>query len=148
MRLARLLGIHTATRSVIVHALWQYIKTNKLQVHQTQQKKRTTPLIQDPNDRIWINLDQYLRQIFNTEKIRFADIPGRLHPLLSPPDPIAIHHKISCDPNESTRNKTTCYDIEVEIDDPLRQVQSNFLRDTATAVMSLSTLGTNEESFL
>jgi SWI/SNF-related matrix-associated actin-dependent regulator of chromatin subfamily D len=79
-------------------------------------------------------LDQYLRQIFNTEKIRFADIPGRLHPLLSPPDPIAIHHKISCDPNESTRNKTTCYDIEVEIDDPLRQVQSNFLRDTAVAV--------------
>lgn len=118
MRLARLLGIHTATRSVIVHALWQYIKTNKLQ---------------DPNDRIWINLDQYLRQIFNTEKIRFADIPGRLHPLLSPPDPIAIHHKISCDPNESTRNKTTCYDIEVEIDDPLRQVQSSFLRDTAVA---------------
>lgn len=37
MRLARLLGIHTATRSVIVHALWQYIKTNKLQVHPTQE---------------------------------------------------------------------------------------------------------------
>ena len=32
LRLARLLGIHTATRSTIVHSLWQYIKTNKLQV--------------------------------------------------------------------------------------------------------------------
>lgn len=137
MRLARLLGIHTATRSVIVHALWQYIKTNKLQVPSTFFVVKLENF-QDPNDRIWINLDQYLRQIFNTEKIRFADIPGRLHPLLSPPDPIAIHHKISCDPNESTRNKTTCYDIEVEIDDPLRQVQSSFLRDTAVAVKIFS----------
>uniref|UniRef100_A0A8D2J289 Hexosyltransferase n=1 Tax=Varanus komodoensis TaxID=61221 RepID=A0A8D2J289_VARKO len=30
-RLARLLGIHTQTRSAIIQALWQYIKTNKLQ---------------------------------------------------------------------------------------------------------------------
>ena len=31
-RLARLLGVHTATRSTIIHSLWQYIKKNKLQV--------------------------------------------------------------------------------------------------------------------
>ena len=31
-RLARLLGIHTQTRPVIINALWQYIKTHKLQV--------------------------------------------------------------------------------------------------------------------
>jgi len=116
VRLARLLGVHTATRSTIIHSLWQYIKKNKLQDH---------------NDRIWINLDPYLRQIFMTDRIRFADIPGRLHPLLTPPDPIAIHHRISCDPNESTRNKTTCYDIEVEIDDPLKSLQNKFLLDTA-----------------
>lgn len=93
-------------------------------------------------------MDQYLCQIFGTDRIRFADIPGRLHPLLSPPgkfkvklvasrptlDPIAIHHRISCDPNESTRNKTTCYDIEVEIDDPLKSLQTKFLLDTANQV--------------
>ena len=94
-----------------------------------------------------------------TDRIRFADIPGRLHPLLTPPgkiletsnlyfniifklflilflDPIAIHHRISCDPNESTRNKTTCYDIEVEIDDPLKSLQNKFLLDTANQVHS------------
>ena len=49
-------------------------------------------------------------------------------------DPIAIHHRISCDPNESTRNKTTCYDIEVEIDDPLKSLQNKFLLDTANQV--------------
>ena len=32
VRLARLLGVHTATRSTIIHSLWQYIKKNKLQV--------------------------------------------------------------------------------------------------------------------
>ena len=31
-RLARLLGLHTQTRPVIISALWQYIKTHKLQV--------------------------------------------------------------------------------------------------------------------
>lgn len=51
-------------------------------------------------------------------------------------DPIAIHHRISCDPNESTRNKTTCYDIEVEIDDPLKSLQNKFLLDTANQVPS------------
>ena len=49
-------------------------------------------------------------------------------------DPIAIHHRISCDPNESTRNKTTCYDIEVEIDDPLKSLQNKFLLDSANQV--------------
>ena len=31
-RLARLLGIHTQTRPMVISALWQYIKTHKLQV--------------------------------------------------------------------------------------------------------------------
>ena len=37
-RLARLLGVHTATRSTIIHSLWQYIKKNKLQVKFTFKK--------------------------------------------------------------------------------------------------------------
>ena len=32
-RLARLLGIHTQTRPMVISALWQYIKTHKLQVN-------------------------------------------------------------------------------------------------------------------
>jgi hypothetical protein len=31
-RLARLLGVHTQTRPAIISALWQYIKTHRLQV--------------------------------------------------------------------------------------------------------------------
>lgn len=47
-RLARLLGIHTQTRPVIINALWQYIKTHKLQ---------------DPYEREFINCDRYLEQV-------------------------------------------------------------------------------------
>merc|ERR1719411_1176315 len=49
-RLARLLGIHTATRPTIISALWNYIKDHKLQ---------------DPHQRELINCDRYLMQIFD-----------------------------------------------------------------------------------
>ena len=47
-RLARLLGIHTQTRPVIINALWQYIKKHKLQ---------------DASEREYINCDKYLQQV-------------------------------------------------------------------------------------
>ncbi|MEQ2215659.1 hypothetical protein XENOCAPTIV_003944, partial [Xenoophorus captivus] len=50
-RLARMLGIHTQTRPVIIQALWQYVKTHKLQ---------------DPHEREFINCDKYLQQIHET----------------------------------------------------------------------------------
>lgn len=49
-RLARLLGIHTQTRPFIVNALWQYIKTHKLQ---------------DSSEREYINCDKYFEQASN-----------------------------------------------------------------------------------
>lgn len=47
-RLARILGVHTQTRSVIINALWQYIKTHRLQDH---------------HEREYINCDKYLEQV-------------------------------------------------------------------------------------
>lgn len=51
-RLARMLGIHTQTRPVIIQALWQYVKTHKLQ---------------DPHEREFINCDKYLQQVRGCE---------------------------------------------------------------------------------
>lgn len=48
IRLARLLGIHTQTRPVVINALWQYIKTHQLQ---------------DAHEREYINCDKYLEQV-------------------------------------------------------------------------------------
>uniref|UniRef100_A0A8C2DRZ6 SWI/SNF related, matrix associated, actin dependent regulator of chromatin, subfamily d, member 3b n=1 Tax=Cyprinus carpio TaxID=7962 RepID=A0A8C2DRZ6_CYPCA len=83
-RLTRLLGIHTQTRSSIIQALWQYVKTNKLQ---------------DSHDKEYINLEI---QLF-------------LH---------------SVDPND--QKKTACYDIDVEVEDPLKAQMSSFLLSTAS----------------
>ncbi|CAH1789667.1 unnamed protein product [Owenia fusiformis] len=112
-RLARLLGVHTQTRPVIINALWQYIKTHKLQ---------------DEHEREFINCDRYLEQIFDTSRLKFAEIPQRLHPLLMPPDPIVINHVITVDGPDA--KKTACYDIDVEIDDTLKQQMNSFLLST------------------
>nr|XP_033788646.1 SWI/SNF-related matrix-associated actin-dependent regulator of chromatin subfamily D member 3 isoform X1 [Geotrypetes seraphini] len=113
-RLARLLGIHTQTRSSIIQALWQYIKSNKLQ---------------DPHDKEFINSDKYFQQIFDCPRLKFSEIPQRLTNLLLPPDPIVINHVISVDPND--QKKTACYDIDVEVEDPLKGQMSSFLLSTA-----------------
>uniref|UniRef100_A0A3Q3W0T8 DM2 domain-containing protein n=1 Tax=Mola mola TaxID=94237 RepID=A0A3Q3W0T8_MOLML len=104
-RLARMLGIHTQTRPVIIQALWQYVKTHKLQ---------------DPHEREFINCDKYLQQIFETQRMKFSEIPQRLHALLMPPEPIIINHVISVDPND--QKKTACYDIDVEIHETIETI--------------------------
>ena len=50
--------------------------------------------------------------------MKFAEIPGRLNQLLFPPDPIVINHTISVEGID--QKKTSCYDIDVEVDDNLK----------------------------
>lgn len=144
-RLARLLGVHTQTRPVIISALWQYIKTHKLQ---------------DAHEREYIVCDKYLEQIFGCPKMKFAEIPQRLNPLLHPPDPIVINHVITVE--GGTENKqTACYDIDVEVDDTLKNQMNSFLLSTASqleiqgldskiheTVDTINQLKTNREFFL
>ncbi|XP_062859311.1 SWI/SNF-related matrix-associated actin-dependent regulator of chromatin subfamily D member 2 [Trichomycterus rosablanca] len=112
-RLARLLGVHTQTRSSIMQALWLYIKNNKLQ---------------DCHEKEYINCNRYFRQIFACSRMRFSEIPMKLAGLLQLPDPIVINHNISVDPND--QKKTACFDIDVEVDDPLKSQMSSFLSST------------------
>lgn len=143
-RLARLLGIHTQTRPIIISALWQYIKTHKLQ---------------DAHEREYINCDKYLEQIFQCSRMKFAEIPQRLHQLLHPADPIVINHVISVEGPDT--KKTACYDIDVEVDDPLKSQMNSFLLSTASqqeiqtldnkiheTVETINSLKTNREFFL
>ncbi|KAG4079160.1 hypothetical protein HA402_001131 [Bradysia odoriphaga] len=144
-RLARLLGVHTQTRPVIISALWQYIKTHKLQ---------------DAHEREYINCDKYLEQIFGCPRMKFAEIPQRLNPLLHPPDPIVINHIISVEGGAESK-QTACYDIDVEVDDTLKNQMNNFLLSTASqqeiqgldskiheTVDTINQLKTNREFFL
>ncbi|XP_067638864.1 brahma-associated protein of 60 kDa isoform X1 [Eurosta solidaginis] len=142
-RLARLLGVHTQTRPVIISALWQYIKTHKLQ---------------DAHEREYINCDKYLEQIFGCQRMKFAEIPQRLNPLLHPPDPIVINHFIE---SGAENKQTACYDIDVEVDDTLKNQMNNFLMSTASqqeiqgldtkiheTVDTINQMKTNREFFL
>ncbi|KAK7821872.1 hypothetical protein U0070_004836 [Myodes glareolus] len=119
-RLARLLGLHTQSRSAIVQALWQYVKTNRLQ---------------DSHDKEYINGDKYFQQIFDCPRLKFSEIPQRLTALLLPPDPIVINHVIRLDfsgsVDPSDQKKTACYDIDVEVEEPLKGQMSSFLLSTA-----------------
>lgn len=144
-RLARLLGVHTQTRPVIVNALWQYVKTHRLQ---------------DPHEREYVLCDKYLEQIFGCARMKLAEVPGRLGALLHPPDPIVINHVIAVEPPHDTK-QTACYDIDVEVDDTLKTQMNNFLLSTANqqeiqgldskiheTVDTINQLKTNREFFL
>lgn len=144
LRLARLLGIHTQTRPVIINALWQYIKTHRLQ---------------DPAEREYINCDKYLEQILECSRMKFSEIPTRLGPLLMPPDPIVINHVIMVEGPDA--KKTACYDIDVEVDDTLKQQMNSFLLSTQSqheiqaldnkiheTVETINQLKTNRDFFL
>ncbi|XP_058126889.1 brahma-associated protein of 60 kDa-like [Anopheles ziemanni] len=144
-RLARLLGVHTQTRPVIISALWQYIKTHRLQ---------------DAHEREYIVCDKYLEQIFGCQRMKFAEIPQRLNPLLHPPDPIVINHVITVEGSLDNK-QTACYDIDVEVDDSLKNQMNSFLMSTASqqeiqtldgkihdTVETINQLKTNREFFL
>ncbi|XP_059756575.1 LOW QUALITY PROTEIN: SWI/SNF-related matrix-associated actin-dependent regulator of chromatin subfamily D member 2-like [Balaenoptera ricei] len=112
-RLRRLLGVHTQTRAAIMQALWLYIKHSQLQ---------------DGHEREYVNCSRYFRQIFSCGRLRFSEIAMKRARLLQHPDPIVVNHVISVDPND--QKKTACYDLDVEVDDPLKAQRSNFLAST------------------
>lgn len=114
-RLARLLSVTNGTRQTIIHALWQYIKTHKLQ---------------DAEEREFINCDTNLQQIFECPRLRFSDLPNKLNKLLLPSEPIIINHTLCLG---SEPKKHACYDIDVEVDDPVRDSMRTFLAPQNTS---------------
>uniref|UniRef100_A0A8R1DL80 SWIB domain-containing protein n=1 Tax=Caenorhabditis japonica TaxID=281687 RepID=A0A8R1DL80_CAEJA len=116
-RLAKVLGIAAETRPRIIEALWQYIKTHKLQ---------------DPQERDTINNDLFLEQCFGTPKMRFMEIPQRLHQLLQQPDPLVLNHLIQR-PEDGQEKTSACYDIDVELEDPVKQQMASFVHNQNNA---------------
>lgn len=80
-RLARLLGLHTQSRSAIVQALWQYVKTNRLQ---------------DSHDKEYINGDKYFQQVVLTQgRGEQAELPVGEEPLLRYHHPYLLDSQVS-----------------------------------------------------
>ncbi|KAF9344898.1 SWI SNF, matrix associated, actin dependent regulator of chromatin, sub d, member 1 [Mortierella sp. AD094] len=100
--LADVLAIDVETRPGIMMALWQYIKFHQLQ---------------DPEDKRNINCDQKLAALFNQPKISFPALPELIGRFLSPPDPIVLEYTVRVD--KPYHLSSYCYDLDVEVDDPL-----------------------------
>ena len=112
-RLAKLLGLTCQSRPVIIEHFWQYVKTNKLQDHEEHE---------------YINCDKYLEKIFECKRMKICEFPIRLNALLVAPDPIKICHTIDVSLNEP--KKTNVFELEVEIDDTVKDQMKTFLLST------------------
>lgn len=112
-RLAKVLGIAVETRPKIIEALWQYIRTHGLQ---------------DPQEHDIINCDTFLSQCFGVSRMRFMEVPNKLHQLLQQIDPLEFNHIIQR-PKEGQEQVSTCYDIDVEMEDPAKQYMAQFIHN-------------------
>eukprot|EP01134_Creolimax_fragrantissima_P001585 CFRG1585T1 len=114
--LAKLLGIHSGTRSFIITALWQYIQKAKLQ---------------DKLDNTKIVNDKYLQQIFGRPEMEFTSIGALIKPFLLPMEPLQLEYEIRPGDGEG---KDLVVDVEVSTEDFLqRQEAFNFLLNSVDA---------------
>jgi SWI/SNF-related matrix-associated actin-dependent regulator of chromatin subfamily D len=109
--LASLLDIHTETLSNVIMALWQYIKSNRLQ---------------DAEDRRIIVCDDRLKQIFGMPKIMFPNLPELLSRHLFPADPVVLNYTVRYEIVYDRVDKLyhfhpQAYDIQVPVNDPVRE---------------------------
>ncbi|KAI0686141.1 SWI/SNF complex 60 kDa subunit [Earliella scabrosa] len=98
--LGNILGIKEESRTGVIQALWNYIKTQNLQ---------------DKLDRRIVRADARLRPIFNAETAYFQHLPELVNRFLLPPEPIILHYTLN--PTVPPPEKPAAWDVEVKIDD-------------------------------
>lgn len=96
--LQEILGIEVETRPRIMTALWQYVKTKKLQI---------------PGEASFFMCDPPLRKVFGEDKLKFSVVPQKIIPHLTPPGPIHFEHKMKLSGVSPSGN--TCYDVLVDV---------------------------------
>ncbi|KAI0334313.1 SWI/SNF complex 60 kDa subunit [Cubamyces sp. BRFM 1775] len=98
--LANILGIKEDSRTGVIQALWNYIKTQNLQ---------------DKVDRRVVRADARLRPIFNADTAYIQHLPELVNRYLLPPDPIILHYTLN--PALPPPEKPSAWDVEVKVDD-------------------------------
>ncbi|KAF9957120.1 SWI/SNF complex component snf12, partial [Mortierella alpina] len=121
--LAEVLCVDVETRPGIMLALWQYIKFHQLQ---------------DPEEKRNINCDQKLAALFNQPRISFPALPELIGRFLSPPDPIVLEYTVRVD--KPYHLAPHCYDLDVEVDDPLFKSKIASLLSSTSMSSTTSTL--------
>ncbi|KAG4305727.1 hypothetical protein PORY_000637 [Pneumocystis oryctolagi] len=114
-KLGQILDMKSETRTEIITGLWEYIKFHKLQ---------------DEEEKRIINCDDNLKEIFSMDRIFFPKIPEMINKHLLPLDPIIIKYTICTDKDFNMSD--FAYDIEVDVDDPIRQKMINILSSVSS----------------
>ncbi|EMR09612.1 hypothetical protein PNEG_02195 [Pneumocystis murina B123] len=109
-KLSQILDMKSETHPEIIMGLWEYIKFHKLQ---------------DDEEKRIINCDENLKEIFSMDRIFFPKIPEMINNHLLPMDPIVIKYTICTD--KCVNISEFAYDIQVDIDDPIREKMINIL---------------------
>ncbi|KAF7716268.1 SWIB domain-containing protein [Penicillium ucsense] len=104
--LSEVLDVEEETRSGIVLGIWDYIRAMGLQ--EDEEKRQ-------------VRCDHRLRAIFGRDQMFFPQIPESIGPHTSPMDPIKLPYTIRVDEDFHKSPTPTIYDIQVAVEDPLRQ---------------------------
>ena len=110
IQLSELLGIKVETHPRIVAALWDYIKSRKLQ---------------SPNDPLFFMCDPPLKRVFGEEKMEFKMAVAKLSHHLTRPQPIQLEHRIKL--SGDCLEGISCYDIQVDVPFTLEKDMSALL---------------------
>ncbi|KAJ3281407.1 SWI SNF, matrix associated, actin dependent regulator of chromatin, sub d, member 3, partial [Borealophlyctis nickersoniae] len=121
--LAKLLDLHTDTSSNVIMALWQYVKLHKLQ---------------DADDKRFINCDEPLTRILGSAKLPFSSVPDALQRHLFRADPVVLEYTIKVD--KEYNMSQFAYDIEVEVDDPIRDKMRSATQPTPVLTRDIGQL--------
>ncbi|KAJ3302674.1 SWI SNF, matrix associated, actin dependent regulator of chromatin, sub d, member 3 [Kappamyces sp. JEL0829] len=121
--LANLLDLHTDTVQGVILAIWQYVKTHKLQ---------------DPEDRRVIACDEKMQKVFQMPKIPFQNLPSILTRHLFPCDPVSLSYTVRVD--KDYHMGTYAFDIQVEVPDSIRDKQAQAAQINPTLQREIQTL--------
>ncbi|XP_065873217.1 SWI/SNF complex component SNF12 homolog [Euphorbia lathyris] len=111
--LSEVLGIEAESRSRIMVAIWQYVKSKKLQMQ---------------NDPYYFICDPPLKKLFGEEKMKFTMVSQKITQHLTPPQPIHLEHRVKL--SGQCPAGTSCYDIVVDSPLPLQNDLAAFLAST------------------
>ncbi|ORY87755.1 hypothetical protein BCR37DRAFT_6679 [Protomyces lactucae-debilis] len=126
-KLAKVLDISVDTRPGIITALWHYIRLHKLQ---------------DSDEKRLIHCDQNLQDIFGMERIFFPKVPELLNKHLEAVDPIILDFRVRTDKDV---HHAPAWDIEVELEDPIRLQMLAALKNLAPPAAGHTTALLDEE---
>jgi SWI/SNF-related matrix-associated actin-dependent regulator of chromatin subfamily D len=112
------------TRMSVSLAVWNYIKTNKLQ---------------DEDDRRMIITNEALKSVVGLDRLTFSQLPSLLDRHLLPLEPIKLNYVLDMETLSTPEQPhMTIYDVEIEVDDPFKNFMQKFTQSISSAEMTLS----------